>query len=151
MPRIVADNAPSEDDEDDDTATVDYEQELRREPKEDPSTGTAGKEEQGAGAGAGARRSEAAGPDGLEMLERAIRDALADTVAAASAYAAKFQAYAFLWTQQSGEVLAACMQTAREQTHHVSAGGYAIMETFKKEVGRKRQRKCPRGAECQQL
>ncbi|EDW44942.1 GM26725, partial [Drosophila sechellia] len=89
--------------------------------------------------------------DGLEMLERAIRDALADTVAAASAYAAKFQAYAFLWTQQSGEVLAACMQTAREQTHHVSAGGYAIMETFKKEVGRKRQRKCPRGAECQQL
>ncbi|EDX15768.1 GD15126 [Drosophila simulans] len=68
------------------------------------------------------------------MLERAIRDALADTVAAASAYAAKFQAYAFLWTQQSGEVLAACMQTAREQTHHVSAGGYAIMETFKKEI-----------------
>lgn len=89
--------------------------------------------------------------DGLEMLERAIRDALADTVAAASAYAAKFQAYAFLWTQQSSEVLAACMQTAREQTHHVSAGGYAIMETFKKEVSRKRQRKCPRGAECQQL
>lgn len=35
MPRIVADNAPSEDDEDDDTATVDYEQELRREPKQD--------------------------------------------------------------------------------------------------------------------
>lgn len=37
MPRIVADNAPSEDDEDDDTATVDYEQELRWEPREDPA------------------------------------------------------------------------------------------------------------------
>jgi len=72
------------------------------------------------------------------MLEKAIRDALADTVQAASAYAAKFHAYAFLWTQQSGDVLAACMQTAREQTHHVSAGGYAIMETFKKEVSRKK-------------
>jgi len=73
------------------------------------------------------------------MLEKAIRDALADTVEAAAAYAAKFHAYAFLWTQQSGDVLAACMQTAREQTHHVSAGGYAIMETFKKEVSRKKE------------
>ncbi|XP_017082814.2 dynein heavy chain 17, axonemal [Drosophila eugracilis] len=154
MPRIVADNALSEDDEDDDgdTATVEYEQEqkLKVKPIQDQEQqqeleleGYELEQESPkpqavqfnllAAAKAYSQKIEST-VDGLEMLEKAIRDALADTVEAASAYAAKFHAYAFLWTQQSGDVLAACMQTAREQTHHVSAGGYAIMETFKKEI-----------------
>lgn len=78
----------------------------------------------------------AAAVDDLEMLCASIRDALSQTVQAALNYAAKFHAYAFLWTQQSGDVLASCMQTAREQTTHISGSGYAIMETFKKEVRR---------------
>lgn len=90
------------------------------------------------------------------MLEMAIRDALADTVEAATAFAAKFRAYAFLWTQKSGDVLAACMQRAKEQTLHASGRGYAIMETFKKEVSCSKSKTgewaCPLGVrECQQL
>ncbi|KAH8251731.1 hypothetical protein KR038_005556 [Drosophila bunnanda] len=148
MPRIVADSALSEDDEDDDddddgedTAKEDdpdQEQGQVLEPEQDRE-----QEEQSkpqavlfnllAAAKEYSQKMECT-VDGLEMLEKAIRDALADTVDAASAFAAKFHAYAFLWTQQSGDVLAACMARAREQTIHASGGGYAIMETLKKEI-----------------
>lgn len=81
----------------------------------------------------------AAPADDLEMLCVAIRRALADTMQAALNYAAKFHAYAFLWTQRQADVLASSMLTAREQTTHISGSGYAIMETFKKEVSQKRK------------
>lgn len=76
--------------------------------------------------------------DDLEMLCAAIRHALADTMQAALNYAAKFHAYAFLWTQRQADVLASSMLMAREQTTHISGSGYAIMETFKKEVSQKK-------------
>jgi len=75
------------------------------------------------------------------MLRGAICDALAHTVQAALNYAAKFHAYEFLWTQQSADVLVSCMQTAREQTTDISGSGYAIMETFKKEVNAPKKEK----------
>lgn len=74
----------------------------------------------------------------MEMLCAAIRHALADTMQAALNYAAKFHAYAFLWTQRQADVLASSMLMAREQTTHISGSGYAIMETFKKEVSQKK-------------
>ncbi|XP_034662377.1 dynein beta chain, ciliary [Drosophila subobscura] len=134
MPRIVPDNALSEEEEeqqqDDDSCNDD----------DDPRTQTManGKHQTVQfnllqAAKAYSQKMECHGDD-LELLERAIRDALDDTVRAALTYAAKFHAYAFLWTQQSGDVLAACMLAAKEQTQHASGGGFAIMETFKKEI-----------------
>ncbi|KAH8382612.1 hypothetical protein KR009_004377 [Drosophila setifemur] len=145
MPRIVADNALSEEDDDDDEEPeqeLEQVQKVEEEPLQDQEQEQEDIDDPKpqavqfnllAAAKAYSQKVESSA-DGLERLEKAIRDALADTVATASAYAAQFHAYAFLWTQQSADVLAACMQRAKEQTLHVSAGGYAIMETFKKEI-----------------
>ncbi|EDV95038.1 GH23822 [Drosophila grimshawi] len=124
MPRIVSDKALSDEevdgDDDDDANNVGNENEFKN-----------GMEP--------ARRivkAIAAVADDVEMLCSSIRDALTQTVQAALNYAAKFHAYAFLWTQLSDAVFASCMQMAGEQTTHISGSGYAIMETFKKEIER---------------
>ncbi|KAH8326498.1 hypothetical protein KR067_009278 [Drosophila pandora] len=137
MPRIVADNALSEDDEDDDANMAGAmeslgDQDVAEQECADPKP-QAVQFNLLAAAKAYSQKVELTA-DGLEMLEKAIRDALADTVEAATAFAAQFHAYAFLWTQRSGDVLASCMQRAKEQTLHASGRGYAIMETFKKEI-----------------
>nr|XP_032294976.1 dynein heavy chain 9, axonemal [Drosophila virilis] len=136
MPRIVSDNALSDDDGDDndgDGHDGKFKQLLQKEQQPVPHNMLAVASTLCTSRRIGTGIAEA---DDLEMLCASIRNALAQTVQAALNYAAKFHAYAFLWTQQSGAVLASCMQTAREQTTHISDSGYAIMETFKKEIER---------------
>ncbi|XP_060647178.1 dynein beta chain, ciliary [Drosophila nasuta] len=140
MPRIVSDNAHSDDEEEEKEEDEQEQEKLTDEQGDEQQfklstiqAATMAKTESKTEAAACASSMQV---DELEMLRAAICDALAHTVQAALNYAAKFHAYEFLWTQQSRDVLASCMQTAREQTTHISGSGYAIMETFKKEIER---------------
>ncbi|ALC45571.1 CG41497 [Drosophila busckii] len=124
MPRIVSDNTLSEDDEEEE------------QPEHSTHSLLAVARTCASSSYSSSTKAHAA-VDDLDMLCAAIRAALAQTIESALNYAAKFHAYAFLWSQQCGAVLAACMQTAREQAATNSSGaGYAIMETFKKEIER---------------
>ncbi|XP_030369376.1 dynein beta chain, ciliary [Scaptodrosophila lebanonensis] len=149
MPRIVADNALSEcEDDEEDAADNDDDNELQQQQK----SRQWGKEKIPfmhlnaalpgnllATAKAYGEKMECATStkaDDLDMLRSAIRNAMADTMQKALAYAAKFNAYAFLWTQQAGDVLGACMQRAWDEQAAAGGCGYAIMEAFKKEIER---------------
>ncbi|XP_068157565.1 LOW QUALITY PROTEIN: dynein beta chain, ciliary [Drosophila tropicalis] len=142
MPRIVADSALSEDEDDDENENDgdddgydnNDEAQLVKEAKsfQEPRQQQVVQFNFLAAAKAYSEKKEC--NEDLALLEQAIRNALADTVQSSLTYATKFHAYEFLWKQESSQVLAACIKTARDQTNHVTGGGFAIMETFKKEI-----------------
>lgn len=69
----------------------------------------------------------------LEMLHVSLEASLTDTMSAARLYAAKFNVFKYLWTQRKEDVLRASLTDVRA-SQLATAQGYAILETFKKEV-----------------